>query len=137
VAPDDQDQIRAVALRWVEALNTGELRVLDEIVAEDVLDHSGFSRVHGRGRDGIKRLVTELRRVMPDWSSKVDEIVVRGDRVTIRHTGSGTPPPPFLGRGRAGGRASSWTPRKVHLQLVSTIRIDRGRIVEHWAKANP
>ena len=132
---EGQDQARSIALRWVEALNTGELRTLDEIVAEDVLDHSGFSRLHGRGREGIKRLVAELRRVMPDWSSQIDEIVIRGDRVTIRHTGSGTPPPPF--RGRTDRPAPPWTPRKVRLQLVSTVRIDQGRIVEHWAKGNP
>jgi predicted ester cyclase len=131
----DPQHARVLAERWVAALNTGDMAAIDELVAEDVVDHSGFSRVHGRGRDGIKRLVAELRRAMPDWASEIDDIVVRGDRITIRHTGSGTPPPPF--RGRGGRPAPVWSPRKLRLQLVSTVRIDRGRIVEHWAKGNP
>jgi len=130
-----EDEVKDIARRWVEALNSGELTILDTLLDPNIVDHSGFSRVHGRGREGIKRLVTELRKMMPDWSSTVDEITVNGDRVTIRHTGTGSPPPAF--RGRAPRPAVDKPTAKVRLQLVSTIRIDQGRIVEHWARSAP
>jgi predicted SnoaL-like aldol condensation-catalyzing enzyme len=130
VEHDDESQV--IARRWIEALNSGDLAAMDQLLSEDVIDHSGFSRIHGRGRDGVKRLVTELRRLIPDWSSIVDEIVVTGDRISIRHTGTGTPPAAFRGRSKAPAAAPA---RKVRLQLVSTIRVDEGRVVEHWARS--
>src|SRR3954465_5250084 len=110
-----------MARRWVEALNSGDLGRFDELLDANIVDHSGFSRVHGRGREGVKRLVAELRKLMPDWSSTVNGMTVNGDRVTIRHTGTGSPPPAFRARASRPERDRS-TP-KVRLQLVSTIRI--------------
>jgi predicted SnoaL-like aldol condensation-catalyzing enzyme len=129
---EDDDETQAIARRWIEALNTGDLAAIDQLLSEDVIDHSGFSRIHGRGRDGVKRLVTELRRLMPDWSSIVDEIVINGDRISIRHTGTGTPPPAFRGRSKSPAAAPA---PKVRLQLVSTIRVADGRVIEHWARS--
>src|SRR5262245_54240038 len=120
--------MKDIARRWLDALNSGELSILDTILDPNIVDHSGFSRVHGRGRDGVKRLVGELRKLMPDWSSTVNDITVNGDRVTIRHTGTGSPPPAF--RTRPSRVAQDKPTPKVRLQLVSTIRIDQGRIVE-------
>jgi predicted SnoaL-like aldol condensation-catalyzing enzyme len=128
-----EDDLKDIARRWLEALNSGDLTLFDTLLDPNIVDHSGFSRIHGRGRDGIKRLVAELRKIMPDWSSSVDEITVDGDRVTIRHTGTGSPPPAF--RVRASRPVADKPTPKVRLQLVSTIRIDQGRIVEHWARS--
>jgi len=128
----DHDKSEAIARRWIEALNTGDLGALDQLLSIDVIDHSGFTRIHGSGRDGVKRLVCELRRLMPDWRSNIDDILVNGDRISIRHTGTGTPPPAFRGRGPVQPTASR---PKVRLQLVSTIRVADGRVVEHWARS--
>jgi len=128
----EHDESEVIAHRWIEALNTGDVAALDGLLAPDVLDHSGFTRIHGSGRDGVKRLVYELRRLMPDWRSNIDDIVVNGDRISIRHTGTGTPPPAFRGRGPVRPTASR---PKVRLQLVSTIRVAGGRVVEHWARS--
>jgi ketosteroid isomerase-like protein len=126
------DEGREIARRWVDALNSGDLAKFDELLDANIVDHSGFSRIHGRGREGIKKLIGELRKLMPDWSSTIDDVVVTGDKVTIKHTGSGSPPPAF--RTRPGKPAEEKPLPKVRLQLVSTVRVDQGRIVEHWAR---
>lgn len=126
----DEERVR-VAMRWFEALNGGDIDALDEVVDEGVVDHSGMSTALGGGRRGHKRLVRMLRTMIPDWESRIDEVNVRDDLVTIRHSGGGTAPGPtrlLPGVGNGG---------RMRFQMVSTVRISRGKIVEHWAKSRP
>jgi steroid delta-isomerase-like uncharacterized protein len=128
---------RDIARRWFDAINEGDLKVLDEIMADDVVDHSELNVGHGDGASGHKALVDNLRRTFPDWSSKLDDIVVNGDLVTVYHTGGGYYPG---GMRELMGPDAPDTPemRKMQFQVVSTIRIDdSGQIVEHWANEGP
>jgi steroid delta-isomerase-like uncharacterized protein len=128
---------RDIARRWFDAVNEGDLKVLDEIMADDVIDHSDLNLGHGDGASGHKSLVDKLRTTFPEWSSKIDDIVVNGDLVTIYHSGSGYYPGDM--RSLMGPQAQD-TPeiRKIEFAIVSTIRInDDGLITEHWANEGP
>lgn len=126
-------ELKAVARRWFEAINTGDVDALDHCVDYHVTDHSGLSGSHGYGCDGHKSLVRELRRIFPDWESTIEELTVRGDDlVTIRHTGRGTCPPLF---GDLVGE--EWNEQPMEFELVSTVRVRDGKIVEHWANKGP
>jgi hypothetical protein len=126
--------MQQIAAGWIDALNGANLAALDALLDEAIVDHSGFARLHGAGREGVKRLVTELHRMIPDWRSRIAEVRVKDDLAEIVHIGEGTPPeafPPELT-----GRAAAVRP-SMRIQMISTIRIKNGRIVEHWAKSFP
>lgn len=126
------DQLRQITGRWFDAINRGDVEALDELVDYHVVDHSGLSSRHGYGCHGHKQLIRELRNTIPDWRSQIQSITVDGDTVTIRHTGSGTPPPELAsitGAGASRGR--------LDFEMVSTVRIANGKIVEHWASKGP
>src|SRR5215212_2773265 len=87
VAQDEQNI--AIARRWFDAVNSGDLRVIDEILADNVVDHSTLNLGHGDGSSGHKSLVDQLRQTFPEWESRIEDITTAGDLVTIRHRGRG------------------------------------------------
>lgn len=130
------EQKQDIARRWVDVINTGDVEALDELVAYDVVDHSGLVEAHGTGCDGYKQLVRKLRESFPDYSSRLDSTEVDGDLVTVRHTGSATYPStvaPLMGA--AAGDPSM---QRMEFAVTSAIRLnDEGKIVEHWAVEGP
>lgn len=121
-----------IVKRWMRAMNTCNVDALDDLVAKNVIDHSGFSAPYGRGLPAHKELIRHLFLAVPDWSSEIDGITVNGDMVTVRHTGRGTLP-----RSMATLFRVPTTGSKVEVQLVSTVRIAEEKIVEHWARSRP
>src|SRR5262249_52590116 len=78
-----------VARRWFDAVNDHDDNALASLIAPDVFDHSGLSQSHGEGQQGHRELVRQLRTSLPDWRSRIENVTVNGDLVTIRHTGRG------------------------------------------------
>jgi steroid delta-isomerase-like uncharacterized protein len=135
--PMTDEERKEVARRWFDAINSGNIDILDEIVDYDVIDHSGLSSGHGAGCEGHKKLVSQLRQAFSDWQSTIDDMTVQEDRVTIRHTGRGTYPSDF--KNLMGTAAAHLDPemRKMDFQITSIVRINNGKIVEHWADQGP
>jgi steroid delta-isomerase-like uncharacterized protein len=134
VAPPAPGSPEDVARRWFDAVNRGDDAALGQLVAPDVVDHSGLSQAHGRGHTGHRGLVRQLRSALPDWRSEITSVTTDGDLVTIRHVGRGTPQ-----RGATGlyGDAAGAAAAPVDFELVSTVRVRNGKIVEHWANSGP
>ena len=124
----------AVAKRWFDAINAGDIETLDHVVAYDVVDHSGLNVGHGGGCHGHKQLVRQLKEAFPGWRSSIQDISVQGDLVTIRHKGEGEVPAQF--RQFLGAAAGDET-RRMDFEVVSTVRVKDGKIVEHWANQGP
>lgn len=131
----DSDLIN-IARRWFDAINTGNLSILDQVVAPDVIDHSGLSSFHGYGLDGHKKLSHSFRQVFPNWKTRIDNIAVQNDMVIIDYSGSAPFPPAstaFLGTSAAAAPAL----QQVDFKMKSCVRIKDGKIVEHWAMEGP
>jgi steroid delta-isomerase-like uncharacterized protein len=120
-----------VARRWFAAVNNNDDGALAGLVAPDVVDHSGLSQPHGRGYQGHRALVRQLRNALPDWRSEIQSVTVDGDLVTIRHAGRGTP------RRAYGNLYGATGTQPVDFDIVSTVRVRDGKIVEHWANSGP
>jgi steroid delta-isomerase-like uncharacterized protein len=131
-----QAEMQRVAHRWFDAVNTGNLNALDEIVAEDVIDHSGLSRAHGYGRTGHKALAKQLHNSFPGWQWHVNEMAVKDDLVLIEHVGKGQPP---VGMQGLLGNLSNDTAElnQVEFRIKNCVRVRDGKIVEHWAMDSP
>jgi len=109
---------------YEEGLNRGNLAVLDELLGEDLVDHSLFP---GRetGRESFKRRFTLVRTAFPDATMTVEDAMADGDKVICRWTLRGTHAGPF-------GSVPP-TGRSVVVTGINITRIAGGKIVEHWA----
>ncbi|HZI91868.1 MAG TPA: ester cyclase [Thermoleophilaceae bacterium] len=118
------DQNKDAARRWFDAWNTGELDLLDEIVAPDAVDHDRYNPNASGGLEGAKRTVAMYREAFPDIAFTVDDVIAEGDKVVVRWTATGTHQGEIMGIPATGNKST-----------VSGIGIDRfedGKIVEAW-----
>jgi predicted ester cyclase len=93
--------------------------VIDELVAEDLLDHE-----HDRfGREQFKKTIAELHRTFPDLTLSIEEQNADGDTVTTRCVFSGTD----------SGGVLWYPPTGKHATVIGayTDRFSEGRLVEH------
>jgi steroid delta-isomerase-like uncharacterized protein len=117
------EQHKQLARRFVAAFAAGDVAALEEIVAEDVLDHNPAPG-QAAGRRGLLDAVAFYRAGFPDLAITVEREVAEGDLVALYGTISGTNAGPMLGRPATGKRVAF-----VYLDLY---RVADGRIVETW-----
>jgi len=127
-APDNEQ----LARRYVEdVINQGQLDLVDEIYAEDYVNHTAAetdAEVALSGREGVKDVVTQWRAAFPDLHVSIDDMFGFEDRVAFRATVRGTHDGDWAGV-KATGRA-------VDIRIISIIRVANGQIVERWENAD-
>src|SRR5260221_5587462 len=76
-----EEDTRQAARRFYETLNqamrTGEMGLLDVILARNVVDHDPTPGM-GPGREGIKHAFAEFRVKFPDYRAALDDLIVEG-----------------------------------------------------------
>lgn len=115
----------ATARRFLlEALDGGDVGVLDEILTEDYVDHSmppGFPP----NADGVRALFPQLKTAMPDARHAIELELLDRDYVVHHVRSQGTNTGPLFGTLPATGRSAVWN--EMHI-----FRLRDGRIAEHW-----
>jgi steroid delta-isomerase-like uncharacterized protein len=111
--------------RYYDAFSTGGLDLLDEIVADDFVDHDPMPD-QPPGLIGLKHAVGSFRSAFPDGEMVVNNLVAEGDRVVARVSMTGTH------RGEYGGMKG--TGQVVRSEGIEIFRIARGKIVEGWSR---
>jgi steroid delta-isomerase-like uncharacterized protein len=119
-APSDNE---AIARAFYEPFNTGDTSIYDQILAEDWVDHP-TAPGQAPGRAGIDAVVAGFRATFPDLSATNEDVLVAGDKVTVRSTARGTHQGPFLGIPPTG--------KQVEFMTIDIHRIENGKIVETW-----
>ena len=120
------EENKAIVRRWSEELwSEGKLEVADEIVAADYVRHDPGDPFPARGPEGVKRLVSMLRAMLPDLTITIEDMIGEGDRVMIRYTGVATDTEGFMGKPATGIET-----RTAAMQLF---RLANGQIIESWA----
>lgn len=105
---------------------TGDLEALDDLIAEDYLDHDpGLPPGLPPGRAGYKAMMAHLRAAFPDLEVTIADQVAEGDRVVTRYTMRGTH------RGELWGIAA--TGNRFELEGINIDRVVDGRFCERWA----
>jgi steroid delta-isomerase-like uncharacterized protein len=118
------EENKALARRFFEAFETGDVDSLDEFVAEDSVDHDPQNPFSGEGREGAKKTIAMYRQAFPDISFEVEFQVAEGDYVVSRWVGTGTHEGELMG-----------VPASHNKSTVTGVGIDRiqdGKIVETW-----
>ncbi len=81
---------KAVFRRFYEVVwNEGNLSVVDELLAEDFVNHA-VGDAPAPHRELYKRGVVETRTAYPDWTLVVEDLEAEGERVTARWRAWGT-----------------------------------------------
>jgi steroid delta-isomerase-like uncharacterized protein len=90
------EQNKTLVRRVIEEVyNQGNLAVVDELAASDLLIHTPSQEI--RGREGAKQYVAALRTGFPDLHITIEDQVAEGDRVVTRWTARGTQTGQFQG----------------------------------------
>ena len=103
--------------------NAGRLEIVDEIVAENFVDHEGFPGVEPN-RKGVRQMFGMMRKAFPDFQMTIEDMIAEGDRVFIRAVMAGTHKGEFLGVAPTG--------KRITVPFGDFVRLEAGRIVEHW-----
>lgn len=105
-----------------EVATDGDVDLIDEICARNVIEHGPFGATEGR--EELKTQIHELHAAFPDFSATVEDAVADGDRVAMRVTLSGTHQGTFQG--------IDPTDNTVEIQSMVFTRIEDRRIAERW-----
>ena len=117
------DDNKRLVRRFVdEALASGRVDAIDELVAPDFVSHTWD--MTDAGRDKLKATTPQMHARLTDVEMTVDDLVAEGDRVVARLTSSATPTGDFMGLPAAGKRYS--------ISEMHWFRLRDGQIVEHW-----
>jgi steroid delta-isomerase-like uncharacterized protein len=106
-----------------EAYSQGNLAVVDEVAASNLVIHTMSQDI--RGRDGAKQYVAMMRTAFPDLHFTIEDQIAEGDMVVTRWTARGTHKGNFQGVPATG--------REVRLMGTDIDRMTDGRVVECWA----
>jgi steroid delta-isomerase-like uncharacterized protein len=120
-----QEENKAIAARFYEVYNEGNIGLIDEIFSPDFVgrDPNDPSQER-RGPGGVKRTVAAFREAFPDLVGTLEDQTAEGEKVVNRYTGRGTHRGEFLGVAPTG--------REVELSGVTIFRLKEGKIVEGW-----
>lgn len=121
------EQNKALVRQLVEeVMNHGDIRLIDEFLTPDFIEHEELPPGIPPGREAPKVLFTMLRSAFPDFKATIDDIVAEGDKVVFRQTWTGTHKGEFMGVPPTG--------KSVSFGVIDIIRIAGGKCVEHWGQ---
>jgi steroid delta-isomerase-like uncharacterized protein len=120
------DENKALARRFFEAFSTGDVDLLDDVVAEDAVDHDAYNPYASEGREGAKKVISMYRDAFPDLVMTVDDQIAEGDKVATMWHAEGTHEGELMGYAGTGNRATT--------HGIAVDRIEGGRVVEAWGQ---
>ena len=101
--------------------------LIDEVYAPDVVDHNPHPG-QGTGIEGVKMIIGVYHAVFPDLHVSNDDMLIDGNRGTLRWSATGTHEGDQLG--------VTATHRTVRLTGIDILKIEHGQVVERWGEAN-
>ncbi len=117
------EENKAIARQFYKLIETGDLDLADEVVAEDYVNHNALPG-QTSGLAGYKEAISALRASLPDIQYTIDDQIAEGDKVLTRYRATGTHQGEFLGVPASG---KPLTFRALVLQ-----RVVNGKIQESW-----
>jgi steroid delta-isomerase-like uncharacterized protein len=119
------EENKALARRFFEAWNEGDLDAFDEVMAPDAVGHDPQDPFGAQtGPENAKQLASMYREAFPDVHFTVDEQIAEGDLVVSRWTATGTHEGELMGIPGTGKQST--------ITGISIDRVEGGQIVEGW-----
>ena len=123
------EQNKQLVIRFnKEYVEKGDRKSFEELVAEDVVNHSAPPGT-SKGPDGMIHFLQDILRTgFPDLSVEIFDQVAEGDLVTTRKAIHATHSGDFMGIPPTG--------KKVIINVIDIIRLRQGKYIEHWGMSN-
>ncbi len=120
------EENKALVRRFYEEIDKGNLAAMDELVAEDYLDHNPppFPGL-ARGREGLKQAFQIFWEATPGYH-QIEEQIAEGDRVVTRLT--------CYGKHEGDLPGAPATGNELKMTSITIHRIADGRLAEKWAE---
>jgi steroid delta-isomerase-like uncharacterized protein len=122
------EENKALVRRFYEEIDKGNLAAMDDLVAEDYVNHHPppFPGL-APGREGLKQAFEIFWNATPG-RHVIEDQVAEGDRVVTRLTAYGTHENDLPGIPRTGN--------KMAMTAVAIHRIADGKLAEHWSNTD-
>lgn len=91
---DSDKEMKALAEKEIKVWNGGPLSLFDEILSPEYVMH-GVDSKDIIGIEAYKANVTSTRTSFPDFNVAVDDLIIKGDKLVMRWTITGTNTGPF------------------------------------------
>lgn len=118
---------KAAVHRLYEAMNTGDEKIVNDVVANVLAPGwrtTPLPPFGAPGTEAFRATVAFLRGVFPDFTITHEDVVATGDKVAVRSVSRGTHSGELLGIPATG--------RAVEYRAFDFHRIEDGRIAESW-----
>jgi len=122
-----KEQNVAAQQRMGEAINTGNLNALDDVLSPDVVDHDPAPD-QGPGTEGCKQFFTTMRTAIPDLHVEVEHLVADDENVALAYRITGTHQGEFQGVAATG--------RCIDARGVQISRFVDGKVSERWGSSD-
>ena len=119
-----EDNKALVSRFYDEAINVGNLDLIDEFVSEDFVEHEVFPGLPTTGPEAPKAALGMFLAAFPDLRITASEMIAEGDKVTVRGTMSGTHKGEFMG--------IPATNQGFNIQVIDILEIHEGKATAHW-----
>lgn len=115
---------KTVVRRFVDEYQTeADERTFAELLHPDVLDHSRPAGI-AAGADGVRQQFDGFRAAFDGFRAQILDQIAEGDKVVTRKV--------FRGRHSGSFNGVKPTGAEVEIHVIDIVRVQDGRIVEHW-----
>jgi len=118
------EQNEQVSRRAIEAFNTGDDSIVDEVTAENFVNHDPSTPDEASGPEGAKEFIRMYRTAFPDLHIEIHECFSDRDLVCTRWTSTGTNDGEIMGMPATG--------KSVSVTGLTIDKIQDGKVVESW-----
>ncbi len=116
---------KEIIVRYFEEVwNKGDVEVLDELLSDDYVNHNPGLENPVPGPEGLKPIVSAIRKGFPDLKYSIEKMVIADDHVAIHTIMMGTHTGVLFGMPATG--------KKVRVPQMQIERIYQGKMIEHW-----
>jgi predicted ester cyclase len=136
--PAPSAEIKDLGVRAVQLMADGTPADFEAVVHPDAFNHESRNEpaaTRGTGPDAWYATARWLRTAFADLHWKIRDVLAEGDRVAVSCTMSGRHVGPFVVFDETGRvqRAFAPTGRTFAVGQAHWLRIEDGRVIEHWA----
>ncbi|MEW5961844.1 MAG: ester cyclase [Chloroflexota bacterium] len=107
-----------------EAVNKGDLSVVDELIGPGYVNHN--FPAPAPGTEGFKQVITMFRASFPDLYVTLHDVIVEGDKLSTRGSWRGTHQGEFMNIPATG--------KQVTVSYIDLWRMENGKLVENWVQ---
>lgn len=111
-----------------EIISKGNLDLIDEIIADEYVQHNSAISEDFHGPDAVRENVSRLRAGFSDITCGVEDLIADGNKVVRRDRATGTHDGEYMGIEPTG--------KEIVVEGIHLHRLENGQLVETWAQTD-